>query len=45
MSPQVETLFDKTTGTATHVVHSRPCTPAAVIDSVLDACAPVISAS
>ena len=37
--------FDKTTGTATHVVHSRPCTPAAVIDSVLDACAPVTSAS
>jgi len=36
MSPQVETFFDKTTGTATHIVHSGPGTPAAVIDSVLD---------
>jgi glyoxylase-like metal-dependent hydrolase (beta-lactamase superfamily II) len=36
MSPQVETFFDKITGTATHVVHSGPGTPAAVIDSVLD---------
>ena len=36
MSPQVETFFEKTTGTATHVVHSGPGTPAAVIDSVLD---------
>ena len=36
MSPEVETFFDKTTGTATHIVHSGPGTPAAVIDSVLD---------
>lgn len=36
MRPEVQTFFDKVTATATHVVHSGPGSPAAVIDSVLD---------
>ena len=36
MSMTVHTLFDKTSGTATHIVHSGPGSAAAIIDSVLD---------
>jgi glyoxylase-like metal-dependent hydrolase (beta-lactamase superfamily II) len=36
MFPQVQTFFDKTTATATHIVHSGAGSAAAVIDSVLD---------
>jgi glyoxylase-like metal-dependent hydrolase (beta-lactamase superfamily II) len=36
IAAQVDTFFDKTTGTATHVVHAGPGSAAAVIDSVLD---------
>jgi glyoxylase-like metal-dependent hydrolase (beta-lactamase superfamily II) len=36
MSPHVHTFFDRTTATATHVVHLGPGSAAAVIDSVLD---------
>lgn len=36
MPMAVHTLFDKTSGTATHIVHSGPGSEAAIIDSVLD---------
>lgn len=36
MQPLIETMFDTSTGTATHVVYDRPDGHAAVIDPVLD---------
>ncbi len=36
MPMDVHTLFDKTSGTATHIVHSGPGSEAVIIDSVLD---------
>ncbi len=36
MNPEVNTFFDQTTGTATHVVHAPGGAEAAIIDSVLE---------